>query len=122
MPHFIESAGTYVAYCRSYDNAEGQEICEMNIIGPTSMAKLYRFTLKLLLLSAAVSLSQPQSVKAQQYAPELFNYGELVQLYEREEPAAVLQVKLQRLLTTPFVNNALLRAVCGPACRRVGSS
>jgi len=78
----------------------------MNLIGPISIRKLYRFALKLLLVAAAVSLSHQRTVKAQQYASEPFTYDELVQLYEREEPTAVLKIKLERLLTTPFVNNA----------------
>lgn len=78
----------------------------MNLIGPTSIKNLYRLALKVLLLVAAVSLSNHQSVKAQQDAPELFTYDELVQLYQKEELTAVLQIKLERLLTTPFVRNA----------------
>ena len=37
--------------------------------------------------------------------PELLTYQELVELYEREIPSEQLQVKLQKLLTTPFVIN-----------------
>jgi endonuclease/exonuclease/phosphatase family metal-dependent hydrolase len=36
---------------------------------------------------------------------DLLTFEELVELYERDEPSAQLQVKLQKLLTTPFVNN-----------------
>src|SRR6266496_4845873 len=43
---------------------------------------------------------------AQQQAPELFTYNELVQLYDQDTPPANLQDKLHRFLTTPFVNNA----------------
>jgi endonuclease/exonuclease/phosphatase family metal-dependent hydrolase len=42
---------------------------------------------------------------ASRSAPELLTYEELVHLYERETPPDELQRKLQRLLTTPFVNN-----------------
>ena len=38
-------------------------------------------------------------------ATELLTYKELVELYEHENPSEQLQVKLQNLLTTPFVNN-----------------
>ena len=45
------------------------------------------------------------AVQAQQQAPELLTYQELVQLYEQETPPDALQNKLRRLLTTPFVSN-----------------
>jgi endonuclease/exonuclease/phosphatase family metal-dependent hydrolase len=45
-------------------------------------------------------------VNAQQRAPELLTYDELVQLYEQETPPEALQNKLRLLLTTPFVSNA----------------
>lgn len=38
-------------------------------------------------------------------AADLLTYEELVELYERDNPSEQLQIKLQRLLTTPFVNN-----------------
>jgi endonuclease/exonuclease/phosphatase family metal-dependent hydrolase len=38
-------------------------------------------------------------------APDLLTYKELVELYERENPSENLQIKLQKLLTVPFVNN-----------------
>src|SRR5688500_14453714 len=38
---------------------------------------------------------------------DLLTYEELVELYERENPSERLQIKLQKLLTTPFVNNAV---------------
>lgn len=41
-----------------------------------------------------------------QNAPDLLTYNELVQLYEQQTPPPALQEKLQRLLTTPFVNNS----------------
>ena len=45
------------------------------------------------------------AANAQQRAPELLTYAELVQLYEQETPPEALQKKLQLLLTTPFVEN-----------------
>lgn len=63
-------------------------------------------TLKLLLLALFACLSVPIPVDAQQQAPELLTYNELVQLYEQEIPPTALQDKLSRLLTTPFVSNA----------------
>src|SRR5690348_9109221 len=51
-------------------------------------------------------LSIPLVAKAQQQAPELLTYDELVQLYEQQAPPAALQHKLNQLLTTPFVSNA----------------
>jgi endonuclease/exonuclease/phosphatase family metal-dependent hydrolase len=47
----------------------------------------------------------PATSKAQQQSPELFTYAELVQLYETPNPPEALQVKLDRLLTTPFISN-----------------
>jgi endonuclease/exonuclease/phosphatase family metal-dependent hydrolase len=44
--------------------------------------------------------------RAQEQPPELFTYAELVQLYENEDLPEALQVKLDRLLTTPFISNA----------------
>ncbi|HSE19774.1 MAG TPA: endonuclease/exonuclease/phosphatase family protein [Pyrinomonadaceae bacterium] len=51
-------------------------------------------------------LGTAPAVRAQQQPPELFTYDELVQLYENKVLAEALQVKLDRLLTTPFINNA----------------
>ena len=53
------------------------------------------------LFSAPAILAQPQ--------PDLFTYPELVQLYEKRDLPEGLQVKLGRLLTTPFVSNAAAR-------------
>lgn len=44
--------------------------------------------------------------QAQNTAPELLTYEELVQLYEQPVPAEALQQKLTKLLNTPFVSNA----------------
>lgn len=60
----------------------------------------------LLLLASFVCLLSTQEANARQQAPELLTYDELVQPYEQETPPAVLQDKLPRLLTTPFVSNA----------------
>jgi hypothetical protein len=61
--------------------------------------------LTLLLIPAVLCLFVSVAVNAQQ-GPDLFSYGELVQLYEQETPPDALQNKLNRLLTTPFVSNA----------------
>jgi hypothetical protein len=47
-----------------------------------------------------------REANAQQQAPELLTYDELVRLYEEETPPEALRDKLRRLLTTPFVSNA----------------
>ncbi len=46
-------------------------------------------------------LAQPKA----RPAADLFTFEELVELYERDNPSEQLQMKLQKLLTTPFVNN-----------------
>ncbi|HWN09477.1 MAG TPA: endonuclease/exonuclease/phosphatase family protein [Pyrinomonadaceae bacterium] len=50
---------------------------------------------------------------------ELLTYKELVELYERENPSAQLQLKLQNLLTIPFVNNDASAAGTRPLKPRV---
>ncbi|MET0649093.1 MAG: endonuclease/exonuclease/phosphatase family protein [Pyrinomonadaceae bacterium] len=62
--------------------------------------------LKLLLLASFACSLTALEVNAQQRAPELLTYDELVQLYEQETPPEALQNKLRLLLTTPFVSNA----------------
>ncbi len=47
----------------------------------------------------------PGVSKAQQQPPELFTYTELNQLYETPNLPEALQVKLDRLLSTPFISN-----------------
>jgi endonuclease/exonuclease/phosphatase family metal-dependent hydrolase len=64
------------------------------------------FSLKLLLLASIACSLFVAEVHAQQQAPELLTYNELVQLYEQKNPPSALQSKLQRLLTTPFVSNS----------------
>ena len=48
----------------------------------------------------------PGTSKAQQQTPELFTYAELIQLNETPNPPQGLQVKLDRLLSTPFISNS----------------
>src|ERR1044072_8630893 len=62
--------------------------------------------LKALLLAAFACLLLAIEANAQQQAPQLLAYDELVQLYEQESPPEALRDKLRRLLTTPFVSNA----------------
>ncbi len=78
----------------------------MNLVSWRSAWGGHAYTLKPLLLAAFACLLNGIAVRAQQQAPELLTYNELVQLYERETPPDVLQTKLRRLLTTPFVSNA----------------
>jgi hypothetical protein len=59
----------------------------------------------LLLIPSVVCLLISVAVNAQQ-GPDLFNYGDLVQLYQQETPRDALQNMLHRLLTTPFVSNS----------------
>lgn len=59
-----------------------------------------------LLLASFACLLMALEANAQQQAPGLLTYDELVQLYEQEDPPEALHDKLRRLLTTPFVSNA----------------
>jgi len=65
------------------------------------------------------------NIQAQQAAPPLLTYNELVQLYEEAEVSPELSDKLDRLLTTPFVSNtAVMRpvnATAGDAFVRVAT-
>lgn len=55
----------------------------------------------------AILAALPTTSKAQpQQPPDLFTYAELTQLYETPSLPGALQVKLDRLLTTPFISNA----------------
>ena len=56
-----------------------------------------------------------------QQAPELFTYAELVQLYDTEKLPNDLQVKLDRLLTTPFVSNTASTRVVLPKSSKLGT-
>jgi endonuclease/exonuclease/phosphatase family metal-dependent hydrolase len=49
---------------------------------------------------------------AQQSGPPLLTYNDLLALYETDVPAGELSARLNRLLTTPFVNNSI--GVSGP--------
>src|SRR5687767_11055191 len=49
--------------------------------------------------------SLPQAQPAVPAAAELLTYNELVKLYEQNIPSEELRIKVQKLLTTPFVNN-----------------
>lgn len=46
------------------------------------------------------------AASAQQSAPAFFDYAELTTLYEKETLSPPLQTKLDKLLTTPFVDNS----------------
>ncbi len=61
------------------------------------------FSLKVLLLASLASLSNAIALNAQQGAPELFSYDELIQLYEPAIPPDALQNKLHLLLTSGAV-------------------
>ena len=73
--------------------------------------------LKLLLIPSVVCLFISVAVNAQP-GPDLFNYQELVQLYEQETASDALQTKLHRLLTIPFVSNAATARRVKPLCPR----
>ena len=68
--------------------------------------KISRCTVRVLALASLLFLVTASATRAQQQPPELFTYAELIQLYENKVPPEALQVKLDRLLTTPFINNA----------------
>lgn len=72
----------------------------------TARVLLTRSFISLLLLLPTFSLPNA-NIKAQPASPPLFTYNELVQLYEEPQPSPELADKLNRLLTTPFVNNAV---------------
>jgi len=57
------------------------------------------------LLLATLTLFS-HTAKSQTPSPTLLTYNELVALYEIDPPSAELANKLDKLLTTPFVNNA----------------
>jgi len=70
---------------------------------PTS--RYYRSQKHLLSLLILCLVLQPVKSAPSSPAADLFTYEELVELYERDSPSEQLQIKLQKLLTTPFVNN-----------------
>lgn len=74
----------------------------------TRQQRAQRFLIKMLI---AVSLAYLTDMKVaatapQQQDPELLTYEELIRLYEQETPPEALKLKLETLLSTPFVNNA----------------
>ena len=62
--------------------------------------------LRLVLSIALTSLISSSTARAQNSPPALFTYSELVALYEQESLPDELRLKLERLTTTPVVNNA----------------
>lgn len=75
-----------------------------------------KFALKIFLLTIIAA-----SAVCGQKTPELFTYAELVQLYETEKLPNDLQVKLDRLLTTPFVSNTASTRVVLPKSRTLST-
>ena len=80
----------------------------MNRITPTTLRTRCGSALTLLIPAIFTALTCTSAVHGQP-APELFTYAELIQLYETQDLPAALQVKLDRLLTTPFVSNSASR-------------
>jgi endonuclease/exonuclease/phosphatase family metal-dependent hydrolase len=78
----------------------------MKRIGPTRSCAYEDCTVRAFALSALLLLVTASATRAQQQPPELFSYAELVQLYENKDLPEASQVKLNRLLTTPFISNA----------------
>lgn len=68
--------------------------------------KISRSTGEAFALAVLLFLITASPARAQEQPPALFTYAELVQLYENKELPEALQVKLDRLLTTPFISNA----------------
>ncbi len=60
-----------------------------------------RVFLCVIIFCASIPPAQP----AVHAAADLLTYDELVRLYEQHNPSEELQIKVQKLLTTPFVNN-----------------
>lgn len=63
--------------------------------------QLSKTILLILLLGCSIEPIQPASNPA----ADLLTYEELIELYQRDDPSEPLLLKLQKLLTTPFVNN-----------------
>ncbi|HKY44464.1 MAG TPA: endonuclease/exonuclease/phosphatase family protein [Pyrinomonadaceae bacterium] len=78
----------------------------MERIGPTPGWGYQQRTVRAFALAALVFLTNALATRAQEQSPELFTYAELVQLFENKEVPEALRVKLDRLLTTPFISNA----------------
>ena len=68
--------------------------------------KISRYTGHAFAPAVLLFLIAASPARAQEQPPELFTYAELVQLYENKDLPEALQVKLDRLLTTPFISNA----------------
>lgn len=68
------------------------------------MLSVRNFALQALLLS--ILLSFAGRLAQAQTGPELLNWDELIQLYQQSVPPLAVNEKLQKLLTTPFVQNA----------------
>jgi len=68
--------------------------------------KISRCTAGAFALAVVLVLLTASPARAQEQPPELFTYAELVQLYENKDLPQALKVKLDRLLTTPFISNA----------------
>ena len=68
--------------------------------------RLKRCTVGACALVVLLFLETASATRAQEQPPEVFTYAELVQLYENKELPEALKVKLDRLLTTPFISNA----------------
>jgi endonuclease/exonuclease/phosphatase family metal-dependent hydrolase len=86
--------------------ATSHRLNENKPAGRRLACKVPALTFKFLLFTSLACLFIPVAANAQQQAPELLTYDELVQLYEEASPPAALQEKLNQLLTTPFVSNA----------------
>ena len=68
----------------------------------------------LVLFSFALCLSPRASAQQVENGPPLLTFDELVQLYQQDVPQPQLQAKLDRLLSTPFVNNKATTSGVGP--------
>src|SRR5688572_16020196 len=84
----------------------GRRLKRMKHVGLGSAWRGRVSALTPLLLASFACLFIAPEANAQQQAPGLLTYAELVQLYEQETPPEALRNKLRLLLTTPFVSNA----------------
>lgn len=72
-------------------------------------------TVILLLLINLTFINQAQGQQAGASGPPLLTFNELVALYDNDPPPADLSNKLNRILTTPFVNNSVGVRAARPA-------
>lgn len=72
-----------------------------------TVIKTYKNIAAQVCLYLLLAFSLTATISAQQIAPALFDYVELNQLYDEENLSPALQTKLDKLLTTPFVDNSL---------------